>query len=89
MFILRYFISVYLGVLKRLGIGDNVFSIGLGEKCVILLFVGSVFVIELGFHVFKKWYVFLFVYSFLVVVMGLGRMCVVFLDWLDVQGGGV
>ena len=79
MFIFRYFINVNLGVLKRLGIAGIVFSVGLGEKCDNVWFVGNGFVIELGFHLFVRWYVFLFVCSVLVMVMGLGRDCGVYL----------
>ena len=54
--------SVYLVVVKRLGITGMMFSTCLGEKCDFALFVGIWFVTELGFHLFMRWYVLLFVW---------------------------
>ena len=51
-----------LVVVKRLGIAGMIFSTSLGEKCDVALFVGSGFVTELGFHLFMRWYVSLFVW---------------------------
>jgi hypothetical protein len=48
---------VNLVVVKRLGIAGMIFSIILGEKCDVALFVGSGFVTELGFHYIMRWYV--------------------------------
>ena len=53
---------VSLVVVKRLGIAGMVFSICLGEKCGFVLFVGFWLVIELGFQLFMKWYLLLFVW---------------------------
>ena len=62
------------------------FSISWGEKCVVMLFMGTGVVIELGFHMFMKWYVLLFRCSILVVMIRLCREYVVFLDCLGLGG---
>ena len=54
--------SVNLVVVKRLGIMGMIFSVSVGEKCDVVLFVGIEFVTELGFHLFMRWYVSLFVW---------------------------
>ena len=51
-----------LVVVKRLGIAGMIFSTSVGEKCDVVLFVGIEFVTELGFHLFMRWYVSLFVW---------------------------
>ena len=51
-----------LVVIKRLGIAGMMFSICLGEKCNFALFVGIWFVTELGFQLFMRWYMLLFVW---------------------------
>ena len=53
---------VSLVVVKRLGIAGMVFSICMGEKCGFIFFVDFWLVIDLGFQLFKKWYLFLFVW---------------------------
>ena len=50
MCVFRYIMSVYLVVVKRLGMAGMGFSICLGEKCDCVLFVNWWFVIELGFQ---------------------------------------
>ena len=48
--------------------------------------MGNGIVTELGFHLLMKWYVLLFTCSILVMLIGLGRVCVVFLECLGVGG---
>ena len=62
MFVFRYIMIVSLVVVKRLGIAGMVFSICMGEKCVFVLFAYFWLVIVLGFQLFMKWYLFLFVW---------------------------
>ena len=62
MLVFRYIVIVYLVVENRLGIAGMVFSICMGEKCGFILFVGIWLVIELGFQLFTKWYLLLFVW---------------------------
>ena len=62
------------------------FSTSLGEKCVFVLFMGNGIVTELGFHLLMRWYVLLFMCSILVMLIGLGRVYVGFLDCLGVRG---
>ena len=62
MLVFRYIMIVYLIVENRLGIAGMVFSICMGEKCDFILFIGIWFVIELGFRLFTKWYLLLFVW---------------------------
>ena len=61
-FILRYITIMNLVVVKRLGIAGMMFSICLGEKCEFALFIDIWFVTELGFQLFMRWYVLLFVW---------------------------
>ena len=61
MLVFRYIMIVNLVVVKRLGIAGMMFFICLGEKCEFIFFIDFWLVIELGFQLFIKWYVFLFV----------------------------
>ena len=62
MFVFRYIVVVYLVVENRLGIAGMVFSICVNEKCGFVLFVDFWLVIDLGFQLFMKWYLLLFVW---------------------------
>jgi hypothetical protein len=55
-------VFVHLVVENRLGIVGMVFSICVGEKCGFVLFVDFWLVIELGFQLFMKWFLLLFVW---------------------------
>ena len=56
MFVFRYILN--LGVIKRLGIPGMMFSISLGEKCGLILFI----YVDLVFQLFMNWYLLLFVW---------------------------
>ena len=86
------------------GMGSFMFSKCMGEECVYVYSLCVWFVILLGFHLFVGWYLVLvlliifgfilcvirfFMRSVLVVILWLGRVCVMFLDCLDVRGGYV
>ena len=62
MFVFRHIVVVYLVVENRLGIAGMIFSICMGEKCGLFLFVDFWLVTELGFQLFMKWYLLLFVW---------------------------